>query len=209
MDDKKFYEKLAMEILNKYFPNHYDNALVNSDKPDLKCGNLQGVEVVQVIRGELKNKIEKMKILNSNSARNPKEIEKMLNAGDTCICEVRRYKGIEWKGYIAANELNIMIEKKLTKLNNGNYSSVEKVDLFVFSPEVSFGWHNDYNAADLRAELNALMNRERDMFRYIYIADLNLIWVYDVSKSKIKQKKIKLEEYRKIRNQGSGTNEGC
>ena len=168
-------ECYAKLILEKFFPNKYEN-LQLSDKPDLRdLKHNIGIEVTSAI---------------------PKEEQEALNLAamipyvDEQAQERRRRRlkkmGYRYMKYGMAHPPESYIkdtpckrfleayEEKIRKLNSGNYAELEKYDLYVYSEEVIDSW-----MIPKLIQAVSSINVGEKKYRYIYFVTLCEILVFD------------------------------
>lgn len=133
-----YYECYAKIVLEELYPEEFQNLLI-LDKPDLQSiDGLVGIEVTNAID---KNKMEAEKLyseISCNSAKNPqKALKRIEKCGYKLEYGILSYskKGIlDYK--LSENSFCSIIksfDKKLTKLNGGQYKYFKNNHLFVFS----------------------------------------------------------------------------
>ena len=178
-------ECYAKLILEKFFPNKYEN-LQLSDKPDLRdLKHNIGIEVTSAIPKEEQEALNLAAMMpyvdEQAQERRRKRLKKMgyryTKYGMAHPPESYRYDG-------DFNDVNIKdtpckrfldaYEEKIRKLNSGNYAELEGYELYVYSEEVIDSWM----IPKLIQAVNSI-NVGVKKYRYIYFVTLCEILVFD------------------------------
>lgn len=177
-------ECYAKLILEKFFPNKYEN-LQLSDKPDLRdLKHNIGIEVTSAIPKEEQEALNLAAMIpyvdEQSQERRRRRLKKM------------GYRYTEYgmahppESYMYDGDFNVNIkdtpckrfleacEEKIRKLNSGNYADLERYDLYVYSEEVIDSW-----MIPKLIQAVSSINVGEKKYRYIYFVTLCEILVFD------------------------------
>lgn len=180
IDYNECYAKLVLE---KVFPERYNN-LIFSDRPDLRNQrNTIGVEVTSAIPEDVKESTKLWYRLESNTAKKP-ELNK----------ERMKQLGVEYTGGVQAwpptvyptgnfdespyKEVLNALRDKVGKLNSGNYALLKRYDLFIETELVD---EPDFLPIIMKRAI--AINTEKLMYSYLYVLFLSRVCVFDLEKS--------------------------
>lgn len=163
-------ELLAKEILCSVFNYQY---LKKIDKPDLQgrddnCEEV-GVEVVCTVNQSAQHRTKKA-VSNGQIVCYYPDSDNLNLSPNMAHCE--NYLCVE-------QDIINAINKKIEKLNNGNYSSFSNIDLFVNSWAFHKVCSPGYNINILIAKMREGFNRNKCNYRYIYILCYGFIIKFD------------------------------
>jgi len=178
-----YFEYTALIVLVELFPEKYGE-LIRKDKPDLQDADKSlGVEVTRAIEGNY-GEIEGLtsEAFYGNEAYKAKatrQIEKLGGSFDEF--------GMLWPtGHDNFDAIYREFDRKLQKLNSGNYAQICHNELFI---------HSDIYAIDsmLKQALKLMIEKQRDFsikFELIYVFVPGAIYILDLRNESYKTKKL-------------------
>ena len=164
---KEFSERYALNILKYLYPDRYEGLeQLKTDKPDLKdMSNSVGVEVsvaadegfYETLNAYLNKKIKDTTFVKFADAR------------------LLQFKEESQEEKI--NQIKTVFEKKVDKLEAGNYSCCNVLDLFLFSS----------SRFDIKEEdvISLFRTNGKSNFRYIYIMTFKNFYEYSTVNNKL------------------------
>lgn len=186
---EEYYAKL---ILEQYFPEKYKNLLAR-DQPDLwDLDNNVGIEVTSCVpeeerraisiaceirdsdnetkKAELIDKLEKGYRYSEYGLEHPMKI---LQCSGSEHCNIKE----TW-----CNAFLLSVDKKIKKLNSGNYYEMSEYNLYVYSELLIEDWMPE----KLMKEIDCLNCKDKK-FSYIYLVALGYLYVFDLPQHKCKK----------------------
>lgn len=165
--EKEFSERYALNIIKYLYPERYKGLeQLKTDKPDLKdTSNLVGVEVSVAADQRF------YETLNAYLNKKIKDTT-FIEFADASILQLKKESKEE-----KIEQIKKAFEKKVNKLDAGNYSSCNVLDLFLFS-SLSF----DINEEDVA---NLFKTKNKSNFRYIYIMSYKKFYEYSTENNKL------------------------
>lgn len=179
----RYNECYAKLILENVFPERY-SGLQFSDKPDLRNqSNTIGIEVTSSIP---KNTQETKKLwlqLENKTAKNPKRNkERMLKLGVRYTGGTQCWPSTVYPtGHFESSPYTKILDVfkgKVYKLNNGDYSMLERYDLFI---ETELFAERIFMPVILKKAIS--LNTKELKYSFLYVLFLNRVCVFDLEKN--------------------------
>ena len=174
-----YWECYAKIVLEYFFPERYSN-LTLSDKPDLICEiNETGIEVTSAIpRDKREAETLWIDIPNVDNEKKKYNIERMEQLGYKYTGGIQFWNinSFDVSPSIAHKQFApffSIFERKVKKLNSGNYKILSQYDLFI---------HSEMHILDMQCEniLNELIKLNNG-YRYVYVTtNTNDLYIFNL-----------------------------
>lgn len=177
IDYNECYAKLVLE---KVFPERYNN-LIFSDRPDLRGeNNTIGIEVTSIIPRETKESTKLWLQLENGKAKNPERNKaRMSQLGVKYTGGIQAWPSTVYPtgNFDKSPYLDILkkLETKIKKLNSGKYDLLERYDLFI---ETELFVEEDFLPIILNRALK--INTGKLQYSYLYVMFQNRICEFDL-----------------------------